>query len=234
MSLKVYSKKKNIGYAIGPFPTFELIRHRPNALREVLYSSQTSEELIHMVQELTDVLLRQSDRDIQKISPKENTYLIGVFDTYEETLSEGNHVVLVNPSNYGNLGTILRTALGLGYRDIALIEPTCDPFHPQVIRASMGALFSLRLQRFKDIESYREAFPLHQGYAFMTERSVKLQDIEQIHSPHSLIFGNESSGLPEHYAELFRAVSIEMDDAIDSFNITIAAAIAMYGFRQKK
>lgn len=233
MRLKAYSKKKSTGFSLGPFPTFELIRHREQSLLEILYSSQTRPELLAQVKACTTVPLRQSDREIQKIANKENTYLVGVFETYEEVLHEGNHLVLVSPSNYGNLGTIMRTALGLGYRDIALIEPGCDHFHPQVIRASMGALFSLRVQRFADIEAYLHAYPHHQGYAFMTERSSELSGLQNITEPHCLIFGNESTGLPETFAERFRAVSIEMDQAIDSFNITVAASIAMYVFRQK-
>lgn len=48
------------------------------------------------------------------------------------------HVVLHNPSDVGNVGTILRSALGFGFRDVAIIRPGVDPFDPRVLRASMA------------------------------------------------------------------------------------------------
>lgn len=55
------------------------------------------------------------------LSMKENTYVIGVFEKYVTDLSwEESHIVLVNPGDSGNLGTILRTGLGFGFRDYAI------------------------------------------------------------------------------------------------------------------
>ena len=54
-----------------------------------------------------------------------------------------NHIVLVNPSDMGNLGTIIRTAVGFGFTDIGIISPAVDAYNPKVIRGSMGSFSKL-------------------------------------------------------------------------------------------
>src|SRR5205807_6324157 len=51
----------------------------------------------------------------------------------------------------GNLGTILRTAEATGVAGVIFLAPSCDPFDPAVIRASMGGLFGLHLVRCSPI-----------------------------------------------------------------------------------
>ena len=43
------------------------------------------------------------------------------------------------------------------YLDIALVRPCADVFQPHVVRASMGAIFSLRIREFDDFESMSKA-----------------------------------------------------------------------------
>jgi len=62
-----------------------------------------------------------------------------------ELEKEENHIVLVEPRNMGNVGTIIRTMLGFGYRNLVMIGPAVDIFDPMVIRSTMGALFKLIL-----------------------------------------------------------------------------------------
>ena len=70
------------------------------------------------------------------------------------TLQEGNHVVLVNPGDMGNMGTIMRTMLGFNYYNLAIIRPGVDVFDPRVLRASMGAMFHLNIEYFDSFEDY--------------------------------------------------------------------------------
>lgn len=62
--------------------------------------------------------------------------------------------MLHHPSDSGNLGTILRTALGFGLKNIAIIRPAVDSDDPRVVRASMGAAFSLNIRHFDSFEQY--------------------------------------------------------------------------------
>lgn len=235
MSYKVYSKKRERSYTWGAFPTFELIDKRPDLLQRVLVHSKTDKSITdELMKRLDSSLIVEDDKLLEKLANRENVYVLGVFRPDTRPLSPGNHVVLDEIATFGNLGTIMRTALGLGYHDIALIGNACDVFHPQVIRAAMGAHFSLRVEYFSDFISYRERFPDQTMYAFMGRSAIELSQLERVITPYSLLLGNESRGLPDTVLEFATPVSIAMSDEVDSYNITIAAAIGMYSFHQKK
>ena len=126
---------------------------------------------------------------------------------------------------------MLRTALGFGYRDIAVIRPAADAFDPHVVRASMGAIFGLNLRYYDDFEQYRLEFPANMCYPFMLDASVPLAEAAAGRKePFALIMGNEGSGLPAAFARLGQPVRIPHNGEIDSLNLSVAAAIGMYAF----
>ena len=49
----------------------------------------------------------------------------------------------------------------------------------------------------------------------------------------TLVFGNEGSGLPSAFAHMGQPVRIPSNDRIDSLNLSIAAAIGIYGFTRR-
>ena len=51
--------------------------------------------------------------------------------------------------------------------------------------------------------------------------------------PFALIMGNEGSGLPPEFARIGQPVRIPHSDAIDSLNLSVAAAIGMYAFSRR-
>ena len=180
--------------------------------------------------------MEEADKALSRISGKENCYAAVVFEKFQGTLAlEGSHVVLHNPSDAGNLGTILRTALGFSMTSIAIIRPAADVFDPKVVRASMGALFSMEIAQFETFESYREAYPQHALYPFMLDGSCPLHEAAgSPKQPFALVFGNEGSGLPKSFSAMGQAVRIPHSGKIDSLNLSVAAAIGMYAFSQRE
>ena len=63
--------------------------------------------------------------------------------------------------------------------------------------------------------------------------AVNLADVTINDGSFSLIFGNEASGLPQEFADKTQAVFISQTPLVDSLNLSIAAGVAMYNFRQK-
>lgn len=171
------------------------------------------------------------DATINKLSPKSNCYAIGVFKTFYEPLQKGNHIVLVNPMDMGNMGTIMRTMLGFGYQDLAIIRPAVDIFNPHVVRSSMGALFSLRIHYYESIDEYLKEFGDHQCYPFMLKGAKNIHQVKPV-TPHSLIFGNESSGLDDIYMTYGQSVFIPHTNAIDSLNLAQSVGIGLFHFSQ--
>ena len=122
LQYKRYNEKAEYSYSFGPFPTFELIENRPEEAIEVLYHSQTSEAIREKLIALCKkqgIPCEQADKVIQRIRDKENCLVVGVFKKHETALeADRPHIVLVNPSDMGNLGTIIRTAVGFGIPDL--------------------------------------------------------------------------------------------------------------------
>lgn len=235
-SLESYSRSLDYSYALGLFPASELMRKRPELAKRLLVSSkaENSEGLqaLRALCEKYRVREENADRVLSRISGKENCFAAIVFDKFEGELTRGNHLVLHHPSDKGNLGTMLRTALGFGYTDIAIIRPAADAFDPHVVRASMGAIFGLNVRYYDDFDAYRREFPEHALYPFMLDASVPLSEgVRQKKEPFSLIMGNEGSGLPAEFAQMGQAVRIPHSNDIDSLNLSIAAAIGMYAFK---
>lgn len=234
--MKRYRKEFGFSYALGMTVTFELISARPEKVRAIyvhpcVTKNDSYFKLVGMCKAL-GIQPIESEKAFNILSPKENCFLIGEFEKYTTKLDGGApHTVLVSPMNAGNVGTVLRTALGLGYDNVALIEPCADIFSPEVVRASMGALFRLNVEVFKSIDEYRARFA-HNLYPFMLSASLPIDKVE-FASPFALVFGNEAHGLPEEFASLGQSVIIPCTDKVDSLNLSIAAAIGMYEAKKR-
>jgi TrmH family RNA methyltransferase len=234
--LQKYSKKLDYTYSFGSFPTLELLKNRQEQVKAVIIHPSITEEIYKNVKQYcTDykIFLLENERIFARICNKENIFLIGVVRKYEEKLgSDANHVVIVSPSDMGNLGTIVRTCVGFGIQNLALIEPAADVFNPKTIRASMGSLFSIKFQSFPSFEQYTQQFGKKRKlYSFMLNGKRKLGSFSHTKTvPYSLIFGNESSGLGDSYLEIGQSIFIKHTNNIDSLNLSLAVGIAIYEF----
>lgn len=234
--IKKYHKKYDYSYCMGAFPTFELIQCRSKEAESVYVHSKTSESIRDKIIaecQKAGVPVMFNDRVIEKVRDKESCLLLGIFYKYEMSLVHGeNHVVLVNPSDSGNLGTIMRTCVGFGIKDLAVIEPAVDMFNPKTIRASMGAIFHMNVQYFNDFSEYEELFGGERiCYPFMLKGEERLGDFSHPEEKaFSLIFGNEATGLDDGYLGVGRSVRIAHSEDIDSLNLSLATGIGIYEF----
>ena len=237
--LKPYKKDFDISYTLGVFPTLELISKKPDVLERIILSPRGEKN--EGVGKLLDFAKKSGipalfePKTMARLSPKENCFALGVFSKYTCTLRSGvNHLVLVNPSDMGNLGTILRTATAFGVEDVAIISPAADIFDPKVVRASMGALFHIHFQYFDTFEDYRKRFNEERALIpFMLDGSPIGQVAQVIRNkkcPFSLIFGNESAGLPTAFRRIGTPARIMHRDTVDSLNLPMAVGIGLYTF----
>ena len=235
--LKAYTADLPYSYAPGVFPSLQLMTVAPERASRLLVSERAEGEGVAKLRALCrehGVREEIADRALARLSGKQNCFAAAVFEKWQAQLaSAAPHVVLHHPMDEGNLGTILRTMLGFGLLDIAVIRPAADPFEPRVVRASMGAIFSLRVKQYERFEDYRTEHPAHALYPFMLDGSMLLETaVQKACAPYALVFGNEGSGLPPEFAALGQAVRIPHSAAIDSLNLAVAAAIGAYAFVQ--
>ncbi len=237
MEIKTYKKDSFYSYTLGAFPTLELINnHKQAVLKVIIHSSFNNQEVLDKIRNASDTFeITINDKLISKLSNKENVYVIGIFKKYEMTLSDNeDHLLLVNPMNMGNFGTIIRSALGFNIKNIAIIAPCIDIYDPKVIRAAMGSFFSMSIKIFPSYEKYKLAYNSHKKISFMLQSKQSLQNYHfPVDEKCCLIFGNESSGLDSSYLDN-NSLIIEHSSNIDSLNLPTAVGIALYEFRKQR
>jgi TrmH family RNA methyltransferase len=114
----------------------------------------------------------------------------------------------------GNVGTILRTALGLGASGVVALKGTAELTSPKVVRGSMGALF-----RLPAVASEADAC-----LAWARERGVELWVAAADGTP----LGNEGAGVGPLLGEAAsRRVAIRLTRGVESLNVAVVAAILL-------
>lgn len=232
MKIKKYQKKFDFSYCFGAYPNIDLLNKYPQEVLKVFLKedgleSDGVDEVVRLCK-ANGIPYEINDHLIEKIAVKENTYVVGVFKKFEKDLSkDANHLVLVNPKNMGNIGTIIRTMVAFGFKDLAIIRPAADIFDPKVVRSAMGALFHINFKYYADFEEYSKEFDIHQFYPFMLDGGVSIDDIK-FEKPYSLVFGNESQGLPDDFQKIGKSVYIPQSENVDSLNLSVSVAISLY------
>ena len=131
-----------------------------------------------------------------------------------------------------NLGAIIRSAAAFGVDRLILSADCADIYHPRAVRASMGTLFSQRIDRTDDIVSVVAALQKSGRRVFaaaLDEGAERLGEIE-IREGDCAVVGNEGHGLS---AETIKAcghtVYIPMTERAESLNAAVAASLLMWG-----
>lgn len=232
---KKYKKNDKHSYTFGAFPTLELIRSNNYNIIAIFIDDKYNDKE-NLIKELEDknIYYEIAPNVIKRISNKENTYLVGVFEKKNYKLERNNHIILHDISDMGNLGTIIRSMLAFGYKDLALIGNVADIYNPKVIRASMGAFFKIRFTHYDTIEKYMEEFD-NKLYMFMLSNDMKDSIFnKKLASPYSLVFGNEGAGLPNEFEKFGEKIFIPQSYEVDSLNLPIAVSIGLYEFGGKR
>lgn len=138
-------------------------------------------------------------------------------------------LVLESVEKPGNLGAVLRTADAAGVDAVLVCDPLTDLYNPNLIRASLGALFSVQTVACRSQEAY--AWLSEHGLAILT---AQLQDSRIYYDtdmvrPTAIVFGTEDKGLSSFWRERADAhIRIPMAGAMDSLNVSVSAAILAF------
>lgn len=228
MPIKKYKKTDDISYALGATVTMELLNRRKENARCVYVSPKSDVTAVTDRAKQLGVPVIESEKAFNILSPKENCFVIGEFNKFTSHAQDGrHHVVLVNPSNSGNLGTIMRDVAAFDCADLIIIKPAVDCFDPKTVRASMGAVFNINIEMFDSFEEYANKYGNRVIMPFMLDGSAFKRTAFDASKKYSLVFGNEATGLPESFAK-YNPVRIEQSDKVDSLNLSVAVSVALY------
>ena len=144
-------------------------------------------------------------------------------------------IVLEGVEKPGNLGAILRTADATGATAVIVCDPLTDLYNPNLIRASLGAAFTVPCATATSQEAI--AWLKEKGIAILT---AQLQDSELYYDTDmtratAIVMGTEATGLTTQWRKAADAhIRIPMLGHCDSLNVSVSAAVLLYeGVRQR-
>jgi TrmH family RNA methyltransferase len=231
--MEKYEKDGPVSYALGTQLVFTLLSERPELATKVYISpkqvrDETYAKLIALATEKKVPLIENNEKIFHALSGKDNVMTLAEFKKSLQILpKEGIHVVLVNPSNMGNLGTIIRSAAAFNVAGLAIITPAADIYDPKTIRSSMGAFFHVPFHLYASFADYQKEMGERAYYPFMLKASALVNETA-LQKPCSLIFGNEATGLPDSYLKVGMPLKIPQSSLVDSLNLDNAVSIALY------
>lgn len=145
-------------------------------------------------------------------------------------ISSDKVLFLDDVSDPGNMGTLLRTALAFGFKDVILLKGA-NPFKAKVVQSSQGAIYKLNIKQIDDISILDEL--KKDGYQIIgtdLKSSIPLSSLDKKEKI-VLILGNEARGVSGKVLEKGDVnVRIEID-SIESLNVAMAGSILMYELR---
>jgi TrmH family RNA methyltransferase len=169
----------------------------------------------------------------EKENPQGILAVVRQFETELDELTSQNFargVAILSPQDPGNIGTIMRTIDAVGASGLILIDSSADPFHPNAVRASMGALFwkSISHTSFSEFSNWTKK----RGYTVYGSSAHGDLDYTEIDShkyPYVLLMGSEREGLkPEHKKICANVLRIPVQGRTSSLNLGVATGILLY------
>lgn len=186
--------------------TTDFIELSENVYRKIAYR-ESSEGMI--------ALVASKDHSLQSLVFKRKNPLLLVAEA---------------PEKPGNIGALLRTADAANIDAVLIVNPKTDLYNPNVIRSSVGCLFTNALATGSSLEisSYLNKKNITTFAAALHKDSVPYHR-EDYTSACALIVGTESTGLSDFWLEnAAQKIIIPMRGKIDSMNVSVAASILIF------
>jgi len=152
-----------------------------------------------------------------------------------QNLSNSKRVVLLEGiKDAGNLGTIIRTASAFGIDGIVLYGDTVDLYNPKCVRSTVGCLWKIPIIQIKEMEELKSIFTPFERVATLPKGVNVISLNDYIPDEQALImFGSEADGLSDELKDFAtKNVTIEMQENVESLNLSVSASILMYKIRQ--
>ncbi len=146
-------------------------------------------------------------------------------------------VVLQGIHDPHNVSACIRSAEALGIQNIHIIPPPESSKSYKATTPAKGARDWVDINRYRSIQECADTLK-EKGYRLMgayppSQRTVSLAQIG-VNKPVAVVFGNEHAGLDPSWAEILDGVfTIPMYGMVESFNISVAAAISLFTLQQK-
>lgn len=203
-------------------------------------------DLFDRVDRYACTVISMDERLFKQISDTENNQGILAVLSYEplsekdfmmEVPSGSNVLVLDKLQDPGNIGTIIRTAEGAGFKGIILLKGSGDVFSPKSIRAAGGAMLRMPVTMINDAATLRRLSCEFSKRLIVSdvESGLAYYDVD-LSENIFLVMGNEGHGVSKEILDMADIrINIPTDGALESLNVATAGAVLMMdSLRQSK
>ncbi|MFW6257020.1 MAG: TrmH family RNA methyltransferase [Bacillota bacterium] len=196
-------------------------------------------------------LLKNKSYDLKYVSPR-------ILKEVTDTVSPQGVVAVVDKPHYepedifqgqnnfvltldriqdpGNMGTLIRTAAAVGVDGLIALKGCVDIYNLKVLRATMGALFSVPVLTRISREEFLDMFSSVPYDLVCTDAAGNDFYYEpEYEQPVNFVIGNEAQGIsPELLARANYRVKIPLVGKMESLNAAVSGGIVLYDFLRKK
>lgn len=153
----------------------------------------------------------------------------------EEFSLKGLFVVCDAIQDPGNMGTIIRSALGFSAAGIILLPGCANPFNAKTIRASAGACLQLKIQKM-DYQEFGKFVKMNKVKTYALDANADVDvDKEKFPGSVAIVVGNEGAGISEEVKPIVNAgLKIPMDERLESLNAAVSASLVLYEIAVRK
>lgn len=148
-----------------------------------------------------------------------------------------NPLVLVAeaPEKPGNIGALLRTADAANLDAVIIANPKSDMFNPNIVRSSVGCLFTNQIATGTTEEVIRYLKSKNINIYCATLQDSTYYHTQDYTTPTALVVGTEATGLSDEWRNAStKNIIIPMQGEIDSMNVSVAAAILIFEAKRQR
>lgn len=161
--------------------------------------------------------------------------ITAIYNMSSRKIEKDEPLIYLNSINDpGNIGTIIRSSLAFGFKNIIFDENCADLYNFKTISASKDAIFKINFLEDKELTWLKKNKDKIAIYS-SSSHDGKLLERFKAEKIFCLVLGSESHGVDERIIKLAKEnIKIEMDENMESLNVASAAAILLYKLKQLK
>lgn len=223
----------------GPQGVRELVRHRPDLVRDVYVTDGAAHAWPEIVSEAlaADLFVHPMTDDVSQAMSGDSQGVLAtarMWDVARLEVPAGVSLVavLADARDPGNAGTVIRAADAAGAGLVVLAGQSVDVFNPKVVRSTAGSLFHVPVVRGVSVEDAVAALRAAGLRVLAADSGGEAElspTMDGLAAPTAWLLGNEAHGLsPEQVALADSSVRIPIRGAAESLNLATAAAVCLY------
>jgi len=197
-------------------------------------------------------VLKISNQQIQTIAINKEVYqklayrdttegIIAVAKSKSTQLSDlklsDNPLILIAeaPEKPGNIGALLRTADAAQLDAVIIANPKSDLYNPNIVRSSVGGLFTNQIATGTTTEIITFLQSKKINFYCATLQNATPYHKQDYTNPTAIVVGTEATGLTQEWRDhATQNIIIPMQGAIDSMNVSVAAAVLIFEAKRQR